>query len=751
MSTRQPIPLFPVALLSALLSVTSLHLAQAQQARSDAVVAISPGRADERSSTVGRCPTFSWTLSTRTHRYEIAVYERLDSGWAPEPVLARTFPPATSSWTPGREECLGWNRSYAWAVCRLDPELPGEFSAPLFFRTEAVTEADLRAAIEVLDAWRESGTPRAQDLFDSGATPAHDRARSRRASRRTAVTKAGSAGPGALAAIRGASTTTSTAAVGVEGSSASSESGSAGVFASSSAPSGTVSGLRAVHQSSQGVAALLEAPNGGRLITGVGPTGEVLSVDSAGLLSAAALAGDGSSVTSVDAQTVGGFGPTDFAAAAHVHAATDIVTGTLPDERIDSLVTRDDEVLPIVLANDGPGSTLDADTLDGLEASDFVNGDQSCPPGQVVQGLDSAGTLDCGLPILPVETHAIVDGNSSISPGTLAVDGAGLPAMAYTRSSSDEVVLARCHNVYCSSSTKTVVGNGYLPALTFQQTVDGFPAITYTDSVTQEVWLVLCGDDHCTRSDDVLIADLDSGTGFFRAPVGIGASARPVVAFYEGLSGGDGQLRIATCTTPQCSSLSLRTLASGGDTGRSPALAINSQGYAVIVYQSATDSRLELARCLDDSCLSSSTRAVSGAAGGLNPAIVLNSVDHPRISYYDGIDFELKVAACSGVSCQAASDETLTSSGPSGAGRFSSIVISPADGNPLIAFEEGVFLSIADCNTPSCSVALIEQRFRFDLSGDGRPSMQLGEDGIPLIGYGNENGLALLRCQGPEC
>ena len=722
------------------------------------VSAVSPGAAQEQPSTVDRCPTFSWTLSRSQQSVEIAVYEKTESDWRPQPVLSRTLPPATSTWTPSKEECLRRGRTYAWAVRPIDSDLIGEFfSAPLFFQTESVSETDLFAAVEVIEAWRASEAARGSSESQrarsassvSSESSESDRPRRRRTSRRSRIRSAGSGGAGPIAAIRGASTTTGAAAVGVEGSSTSTDAGSAGVLASSSAPSGEVSGLHARHQSPDGVAARLEAPAGGRLITGAGPAGEVLVIDSSGLLTANALAGDGSNLTSVDAASLGGLVPTDLAPAVHVHAAADIVSGTLAEERIDPLVTRDDEVMPIVLANDGRGSTLDADTLDGLEASDFVNNNQSCPPGQVVQGLDSDGGLLCGLPILPIETHAIVDDTNDILPGTLAVDANGLPWLTYKRSSDLEVVLVRCHNVYCSSSTKTVIGNGRLPAMTFQQTAGGFPAITYTQETTGELLLLLCEDPDCTTFQEIVIADL-SGNSLFTAPVAIGTSALPVVAFYDGASG-TGQLRIAICTTPQCSSLSTRTLQSGGNTGRSPFLAIASTGFAVIAYEDQTAARLELTRCLDDFCLTSTTRAISGASNGLNPAMVLDPLDRPTVSYYDGINFELKVAACADVACMSASDETLTSSGPSGAGRFSTIIHSPADGNPVIAFEDGVFLSLADCNTPSCSAALIDQRFRLSAPGEGKPSMQLGTDGIPMIAYGNENGQALLRCQGPEC
>lgn len=63
---------------------------------------------------------------------------------------------------------------------------------------------------------------------------------------------------------------------------------------------------------------------------------------------------------------------TAFALVVHTHDASDIVSGTLDDARIPTGITRDSEVFGIVLANDGPGSGLDADVLDGLDSSAFA-------------------------------------------------------------------------------------------------------------------------------------------------------------------------------------------------------------------------------------------------------------------------------------------------------------------------------------------------------------------------------------------
>jgi hypothetical protein len=66
-----------------------------------------------------------------------------------------------------------------------------------------------------------------------------------------------------------------------------------------------------------------------------------------------------------------GLDSTDFASSSHTHSVADITAGTVAEARIDALLARDAEVFPIVTGSDGTGSGLDADLLDGTDASAF--------------------------------------------------------------------------------------------------------------------------------------------------------------------------------------------------------------------------------------------------------------------------------------------------------------------------------------------------------------------------------------------
>ncbi|MHC4639230.1 MAG: hypothetical protein ACYTBV_17265, partial [Planctomycetota bacterium] len=80
---------------------------------------------------------------------------------------------------------------------------------------------------------------------------------------------------------------------------------------------------------------------------------------------------------SEDSNSLDGLDSSDFASSFHLHSGEDIATGTVAEARIDAAVARDTEIIPEVLANDGSGSGLDADMLDGLHGTSYFILNQS--------------------------------------------------------------------------------------------------------------------------------------------------------------------------------------------------------------------------------------------------------------------------------------------------------------------------------------------------------------------------------------
>jgi hypothetical protein len=75
----------------------------------------------------------------------------------------------------------------------------------------------------------------------------------------------------------------------------------------------------------------------------------------------------------LDADLLDGSSSAAFASSSHVHSGDDITSGTVAAVRIDALLARDTEVFGIVTSNDGAGSGLDADLLDGSSSAAFAD------------------------------------------------------------------------------------------------------------------------------------------------------------------------------------------------------------------------------------------------------------------------------------------------------------------------------------------------------------------------------------------
>jgi len=102
---------------------------------------------------------------------------------------------------------------------------------------------------------------------------------------------------------------------------------------------------------------------------------------------------------------------------AFVRNADNLDAGTVADARIPAAITRDAEVMGIVLGQDGAGSGLDADTLDGLHSSAFV---QSTGPS----GISGNSSLYAILTVTQSGSqNGILATTASTSAGKAAVVG----------------------------------------------------------------------------------------------------------------------------------------------------------------------------------------------------------------------------------------------------------------------------------------------------------------------------------------
>jgi hypothetical protein len=117
--------------------------------------------------------------------------------------------------------------------------------------------------------------------------------------------------------------------------------------------------------------------------------------------------------TGLDADLLDGQDSTAFAASAHGHTGADITSGTVADARVATTIARDSEIMPIVLASDGAGSTLDADLLDGQQATAFAASAHGHSGADITDGTVTGAKLSVPLDLSGSSASPIVSGTNT--------------------------------------------------------------------------------------------------------------------------------------------------------------------------------------------------------------------------------------------------------------------------------------------------------------------------------------------------
>ncbi len=116
------------------------------------------------------------------------------------------------------------------------------------------------------------------------------------------------------------------------------------------------------------------------------------------------------SIISEHSHLLGGKAASDFADAAHAHSADDITSGVLPDERIDSVVTRDSELSDAIAGHTTAADAHHTKTTSFTELTDAAT-DAQIPDGITISYAARAGDADTvdGMEAHDLEESAEID------------------------------------------------------------------------------------------------------------------------------------------------------------------------------------------------------------------------------------------------------------------------------------------------------------------------------------------------------
>jgi hypothetical protein len=298
--------------------------------------AVSPGASERFTGVENRCPTFSWEAIPGAEWYELVVYE-LPVGFdlatgagfddATEVMVVRV-PGGALSWTPPMESSLARGVDYAWFV-RAVVGAPGieaddraQWSDARFFRVAASPSAsEVEDAIRILSAYVDAGGVAESDIEPTVARGSSDHAGQRRAAsavnRKQGGSQVKSVGT-AITAVRGEVPDPGGETYGVVG--VSNSPGGAGLGAANTVGGPDLvldgGGLTNTAISEAGID---RASGGAEVFTIANSGGGTIDLSVQGEVSAAAVSGDGSGLTGVDAATFGGLAAGNFSTNPHDH------------------------------------------------------------------------------------------------------------------------------------------------------------------------------------------------------------------------------------------------------------------------------------------------------------------------------------------------------------------------------------------------------------------------------------------------
>ncbi|TAK73098.1 MAG: hypothetical protein EPO11_09055 [Gammaproteobacteria bacterium] len=337
---------------------------------------------------------------------------------------------------------------------------------------------------------------------------------------------------------------------------------------------------------------------------------------------------------------------------------------------------------------------------------------------------------------------------------SLMLDSNGNPVVSYYDQTNSNLKVIHCGNSSClSGNTMTspdIIGNvGQYTSLTLDS--KGWPVVSYYDVTKGVLKMLHCGNAACTSGNNIATPDIMSSNGV-QSSIKLNALGNPVIAYFDFTQSA---LKILRCGNAQCTAgNSITTPDSGGDVGRYPSLAFDSNGNPVVSYLDLTNGKLKILHCGNATCSSGNTIVTPDMSQtvGYYSSLRLDAAGNPVVSYYDSANGDLKVLHCGNATCS--TGNTITVPDTVGTvGQYTSLILD-AMGNPVVSYYDASkgALKVLHCATPTCSL-------NTTVVSDGSnhvgqySSLKLDANGNPVVSYWDEaNGdLKLLHCGNASC
>ena len=653
-------------------------------------------------------------------------------------VLYTRVPGGASSWTPSLEQCLVAGAGYVWFVRAVFDGEAGEaseWSEPMLFEVAAAPTADeLERAIEVLRRW-EAANGDGSLMLSSVAAPAVASVPDSGSG-----SGSGSSHPKSIltgvAAIRGSQPDATGETYGVVGSSASPDGAGIGAVNTAGGPDlvldGSLDGVVDAEFSESGIdrsspsaqTFSIDNTGGGGISLEVGGVEVVTEATDADTLAGLTCAGG----------EIARWNGSSWVCSADIDTDTDTLAALGPVCDSGEIASWNGSAW--VCAEDA--DTLG----DVRCPPFFTNRVPKWNGSQWSCGQDDDTTYSFGPGLIIENGHVAIDPaafsrrisvlNSAGNVGrysSLSIGSDGLGLVSYYDWTDQDLMVSHCEDRFCSrpDSTTMIDTDGNVGAhSSLAVGADGLGLIAYSDRTNDDLKVAHCVDISCT-SATITTLDSANSVGDLGISLDIGADGLGLISYYDSTNSA---LKVAHCDNVSCTSATLSTLDSDGIVGRYSSLAIGADGLGLITYHDLSSSRIKVAHCDDLSCTSAAlTTLWFPVDSSVRSTLAIGSDGLGLISWGPG--YSMYFFHCDDVEC---SSFTLSAVGDY-------YVVEPSlvigiDGLPMLSFQSGVSenLAVARCDDVMCSTALVTT---VDDAGDvgQESSIAIGTDARGLVSY----------------
>jgi hypothetical protein len=182
---------------------------------------------------------------------------------------------------------------------------------------------------------------------------------------------------------------------------------------------------------------------------------------------------------------------------------------------------------------------------------------------------------------------------------------------------------------------------------------DDRAVISHHDAASGDLLVYVCANPACTAGTSRTLAS--AGFVGTHSSLAIRDNSNPIIAYYDSTNAA---VRVADCTTADCSSVTLRTLENHADLS-GLALALRADGRPALAFGGAGNAALRYVVCGSTSCASGNlgTTLKSGFDLGFRGIALTHRASPdglPVMALHDASSNDLRVLVCADANCESA-------------------------------------------------------------------------------------------------